>query len=313
MLVTIVGSVNFDRIVAPDGSKKSSLGGILYNLFPLASLLSSDSKIYPLTKVGKRHLAEILRLLRDYPNVDTQGAQLSPRGTNQNLLVYTSDTERDEKLVLRAPRFTFEEVKRYIHSHLILFNFITGSEIPLSLLEETRRNSDALIYVDVHSKVLGMKEDGTRYPLGWPDWEKWLQHTDIVQMNLEECRLLLKERVKSHEALFRAARKIAAVGPGQVLITLGEKGALVYWRDGDEQYELVPASTHEVVDTTGCGDCFTAGYIWGLFKYKAPVKAACIANVVAGENCRAMGLIGELDSCAIERKALKLYPHVFDR
>lgn len=313
MQITIIGAVNFDRIITPDGSEKSSLGGIFYNLLSVAPLLSSNSKIYPLIRVGKQHWSQVLLLLRKYPNVDLRGAKISPRGTNENLLIYLSGTERKEKLKLRTSPFTFEEVKPYLHTDLILLNFITGSEIQLSLLKKIRNNSDSIIYVDIHSKVLGMKEDGVRYPLGWPDWEEWLKHTDIVQMNIEECKLLLKERIESANDLQSAAKRIVEVGPTQVIITLGEDGAFVYWQNCEDQWKLIPASTHRVLDTTGCGDCFTAGYVWGLFKYRDPVKATCVANVVAGENCHTVGLIRELDANKIEKKTFRLYPDLFRR
>ncbi len=313
MRVTIIGSVNFDRIVTLDGAEKNSLGGILYNVFSLASLSGSDLKIFPLIKVGKQHWTEVIKLLGKYRNVDSLCAKVSPTGTNENLLVYVAEGERSEKLKLRIVPFTFEEVEPYLCSDLILLNFVSGSEIQLGLLEKIRQNSNSLIYMDVHSKVLGMKEDGTRYPLGWADWEKWLKYTDIVQMNLDECRLLLRERIESTQSLLAAARRIAEVGPAQVLITLGRDGVLVYWRNGEERWELIPASTHEVLDTTGCGDCFTAGYIWGLFKYGQPIKAACIGNIVAGENCVAVGLIEGPDPNRIEETAVRFYRDYWGR
>jgi len=313
MRVAVVGSVNYDTIITPRRERRESLGGVLYNVVVLSSLLNEDSQVSLITRIGREHYSKLLELFEARRTIDLSGVRISPRGTNENRLVYVSERERIEKLTMKAGSLKYEDIRTYLGADLILFNFITGLEISLSLLQETRRNSDAVIYVDVHSKVLGMREDGSRYPFGWPDWEEWLQHADIVQMSLEECRLLLNERVKSPEALFAAAKRIAAVGPTQVLITLGEGGALVYWRDGGEQCESIPASTYEVVDTTGCGDCFTAGYIWGLFKYKEPVKAACIANVVAGENCRALGLIGEVSPSVIEAAALSLYPDVFHR
>jgi sugar/nucleoside kinase (ribokinase family) len=134
-------------------------------------------------------------------------------------------------------------------------------------------------------------------------------------MNIDECSVLLQEKLESPEALQSAAQRIAEAGPAQVLITLGSNGAFVYWRDDRESWKLIPASigTHVVVDTTGCGDCFAAGYIWGLFRYDDPVKATCAANVVAGENCRFIGLIRDLDVNEIEVMASRLHSQVFHR
>jgi len=311
MKVAIVGSINYDIIITHRSEKRESLGGILYNAMVLSSLLDDSSVIHLITGIGKRHYGTISELFRSHRTVDLGGVKIDPKGTNENHLIYTSEQERRERLIRRASALDYGVISNYLDSDLILFNFVTGSEVPLSLLEKTRENSDAIIYVDVHSKVLGMKEDGTRYPSGWPDWKEWLKHTHIVQMNLDECRLLLDERLESAGAFPSAAKKIAEAGPNQVIITLGGDGAFVYCHDGEERWELIPASTHRVVDTTGCGDCFTAGYMWGLFKYADPIKAASIANVVAGENCHTIGLIVKLDACRIEQRALELYPGIF--
>lgn len=311
MKVAIVGSINYDIIITHQGEKKKSLGGVLYNAMVLSSLLNENSMIYLITGIGRKHYQQISELFSSYKIVDLGGVKINPKGTNENYLMYISEQERMEKLVARTDPFHYTDICNYLDADLILFNFVTGSEIPLSLLEKTRSDSDSIIYVDIHSKVLGIGEDGTRYPLGWPGWEGWLKHTDIVQMNLDECRLLLGEGLESTHTLLPAAKRVAEAGPTQVIITLGKDGAFIYYRNGEERCELIPASTYTVLDTTGCGDCFTAGYIWGLFKYGDPIKAGCVANVVAGENCHTIGLIGKLDSRRIERKALELYPRLF--
>ena len=54
---------------------------------------------------------------------------------------------------------------------------------------------------------------------------------------------------------------LVARGVGCVAVTQGSKGALVV--PADEPSE-VPAYDIEVVDTTGCGDAFSAGFLRGL-------------------------------------------------
>ena len=56
-----------------------------------------------------------------------------------------------------------------------------------------------------------------------------------------------------------------------VLVTLGEKGARVITEDG---YRLAPGNKITVVDTVGCGDGFSAGFLIGIDKTGDPVKAA---------------------------------------
>jgi sulfofructose kinase len=60
-----------------------------------------------------------------------------------------------------------------------------------------------------------------------------------------------------------ACRKIAHLGPRVVGVTLGAKG-YVAWVEGKVIQR--PAHPVEAVDTTGCGDVFHAGFIYGLIQ-----------------------------------------------
>jgi 3-hydroxypropionyl-coenzyme A dehydratase len=68
----------------------------------------------------------------------------------------------------------------------------------------------------------------------------------ILTPNALELTALTNERDPE-----RAARALSAVTEAPVIVTLGERGALLV---GDERIALVPAPRVEVVDTTGAGD-----------------------------------------------------------
>lgn len=73
--------------------------------------------------------------------------------------------------------------------------------------------------------------------------------------------------------LVMAINDVLALGTGAVAVTLGAQGCLVAWRGGGEPVAL-PAIAVPVVDTTGCGDGFTAGLVTGLLLGAGPVDAA---------------------------------------
>jgi ribokinase len=60
-----------------------------------------------------------------------------------------------------------------------------------------------------------------------------------------------------------ACYKLAELGPGLVAVTLGQKGYVAL--DGTRVIER-PAYSVGAVDTTGCGDAFHAGFIYGLIQ-----------------------------------------------
>jgi len=68
-----------------------------------------------------------------------------------------------------------------------------------------------------------------------------------------------------------------------------------------------------LVDTTGCGDAFTSGYIYGYLLYKNPVKANALANVVAGINCEAAGISGFENLKEATERLTKVYPELINK
>jgi sugar/nucleoside kinase (ribokinase family) len=85
-------------------------------------------------------------------------------------------------------------------------------------------------------------------------------------------------------SLEEGARALVERGVGCVAVTQGAKGALVV--TADEAFE-VPAYDIEVVDTTGCGDAFSAGFLRGLslggdLRAAARLGCATAAQVAQG-------------------------------
>ena len=74
-------------------------------------------------------------------------------------------------------------------------------------------------------------------------------------------------------------RALIERGAGCVVATCGADGALVVDPDGAT---AVPAFEVEVVDTTGCGDAFSAGFLRGLSLGRDREAAARLGNAAAG-------------------------------
>jgi sugar/nucleoside kinase (ribokinase family) len=73
-------------------------------------------------------------------------------------------------------------------------------------------------------------------------------------------------------------RKLLDAGVRLLAITCGADGALIVDHEGTQQ---VPAFAVNVVDTTGCGDAFSAGFVFGIHSGHAPRDAAVLGNAVA--------------------------------
>jgi len=103
----------------------------------------------------------------------------------------------------------------------------------------------------------------------WP----CLPHVDFLFCNAREARHLTGE-----EDPAEAAQALRARGARAVIVKLGVEGCLV---EGDSLSKRVPGLRAEVVDTTGAGDAFAAGFIASMLK-DGDLIAACWAGNAAG-------------------------------
>ncbi len=312
--ICLVGAINHDRVITFEGLEGTGFGGLLYNILPLSALFGESARIRPFSKVGKEHIGEVQAMLKPCENVDAEGIAVSPEGTNEVVLTYVAPDRRTETLKSRIGQFKYEEITLCVDCDILLFNFTSGFAIPLDTLRRVKEASRALVLVDVHSKILGMKEDGSRFPQAWDDWEDWLCHADIVQMSKDECALVVGEGLETDQDYIDAAARIMDVGPSRALVTFGSKGVLAAYReDGKYYHAKIPATSHQPVDTTGCGDSFAAGYMYGMALGLPPLGAAALANVVAGENCTTQGKFASMKGSEAVEGMKREYPGLLKR
>jgi sugar/nucleoside kinase (ribokinase family) len=118
-----------------------------------------------------------------------------------------------------------------------------------------------------------------------------LRHAQYFLPNVEQLRGLTacSDAAEAAEALRR-------LGVGCVVATLGADGSLVSSGDGDV---FLPAFDVPVVDTTGCGDAYAAGFIVGVLSGWSETSAAWLGTAAAALVVQGLGSdagIRDLDS-----------------
>ncbi|MBZ9918944.1 ribokinase [Mesorhizobium sp. BR1-1-12] len=103
---------------------------------------------------------------------------------------------------------------------------------------------------------------------------------DYLTPNETETEELTGMKVASVDDARAAAGKLLEKGAGAVIVTLGEKGALLHTRDRSEHVAAVSAGP--VVETTGAGDAFNGGLAAALSRGMEPLQAVRFACAVAG-------------------------------
>ncbi|NWG11595.1 carbohydrate kinase family protein [Candidatus Bathyarchaeota archaeon] len=103
--------------------------------------------------------------------------------------------------------------------------------------------------------------------------DSMIKRTFVLMPNRKELELLTAKAdyKEGAEVLLKKGVKIVAV-------KLGNKGC--YITDGKESQHVEPFKV-KVVDTTGAGDAFCAGFLYGLIKDKSLYECGCLGNFVA--------------------------------
>ncbi|GAG55733.1 unnamed protein product, partial [marine sediment metagenome] len=110
-----------------------------------------------------------------------------------------------------------------------------------------------------------------------------LSRTYLLFINQDELRQLTGEEVKV------GAESCLKQGCQKVVVTLGKGGrvgkaaAVGYIRDAENEYVIEPASrdTGAEVDTTGAGDAFATGFLYGLVKGKRLKECGLLGDIAA--------------------------------
>jgi ribokinase len=114
---------------------------------------------------------------------------------------------------------------------------------------------------------------------------------DYLTPNETEASEMSGVNVRDARSAERAARKLLAMGPRHVLITLGEAGSLLVTKEGAVP---APAPKVRVADTTGAGDAFNGAFAYALAADMAPPEAVKFATSVGAYSVGHIGVIDGL-------------------
>jgi ribokinase len=119
---------------------------------------------------------------------------------------------------------------------------------------------------------------------------------DYLTPNETEAEALTGMRIGSLDEARAAAERLRRRGVGTVVMTLGDKGALVH---GDGRSVLVPAlAAGPVVETTGAGDAFNGGFATGLARGMEAIRAAGFGCAAAGISVTRPGAAASMPTLA---------------
>lgn len=297
MKIAILGPIPRDHITTHKGEVVEKYGCITHPVIALSKLTGDTAEIIPVTHVHKTDENPIKELFRPYTNINLNHITSDMDQGDVISLKFLDQNHRQEKQLAFMNPILPEDVESLMDCDIFVFLPITDFEIALDTLKYIKANSKGLIIFDAHGPTNTVTKDGNRYHKFWIDQDQWLPYIDILKMNLEEanCCLFKKEYTTdelqnmNHEdesQLNVLGEHCLRKGVQAVIITLDERGCLIFHKEGDEIKEVFVPSilVSNVVDTTGCGDSFAGGIAFGLREDpKAYVLAAKYGNALGAQ------------------------------
>ena len=238
--VCVIGHITKD-IIRIGNIRKELTGGSAY--YVSMALKSLGVKPFVITKLHKNDEY----LLEDLKRNDIPFLLKESESTTIFENIYEGDFRIQRVMSIASP-FTIEDLTD-VTPKIFYVGSLTRSDIPVDILVFLKKRAPVVLEVQGFLR----KIYGNNVKI--EDWEEKevLSYVDILHADELEAKILSGEK-----DIKNAAKKLSQFGPKEVVITLGKKGSLIYAKG---EFYSIPAVVTSVVDPTGCGDTYMAGYI----------------------------------------------------
>ncbi|HWT24593.1 MAG TPA: PfkB family carbohydrate kinase [Solirubrobacteraceae bacterium] len=295
MTLTVVGSIAFDAVETPAGSRERLLGGSAVHFSIASSFLAETRVVGP---VGDDFGEEEYGVLHRR-GVLTDDIEHVPGGRT---FFWAGRYHRDinQRDTLQTDLNVFEDFEPKLSDASRAAEVLFLANIQPDLQREVREQCRAARFVAMDSMNL------------WID----IAHESLVKtIRLVDCLILNDGELKQltdEPNLVRAARKALDLGPRVVIAKQGEYGSAMITRDGFFGLSAYP--TADIVEPTGAGDTFAGGVMGYLAARGGDAddatlrRAMAYGTALASFNVEGFGSerLYELDRAAIDARVDEL-------
>jgi hypothetical protein len=299
MRISVLGPIPRDRIITHNKEVLEKYGGVIYTTMALSSLVGREGEVIPIAHIGSRDAQKIDNLLLPFENVDRRHIAVDGLRGDVVTLTYFDQNERSERQTGFMSPILPQDVAGVLDSDVFICLPISDYEVPWVTLAYLRANSSGAVILDAHGPTNAVTRSGERVHKFWFDRDLWLPHVDVLKMNLQEagCSWFKSEYSAEDlaasptialEELPRFAAHCLSLGVKALCVTLDQRGCVVYFHGRGNQIEerfVERVPVDHVVDTTGCGDSFAAGFAFGLLRTGDYVRACQYGNAAGAQRC----------------------------
>lgn len=246
MNLTCIGHITLDKVITPRFTAYMP-GGTAYYFAKALKNIDLDG-FQLVTSLGESEMHEVDSLRSEGIEVKAIPSRKSVYFENK----YGEDmNDRTQRVLAKADPFTIDNLKD-IDANIYHLGTLLADDFDKEVIKYL--SSKGTVSVDVQGylrKVEGEKVVAVDYE----DKLEALPYIGILKANEMEMETLTGTKDPKE-----AARMLAEWGVKEVVLTLGDKGSLIY---ADGVFHQIPAyPAKDLVDATGCGDTYMAGYLY---------------------------------------------------
>lgn len=271
---------SLEKSQSQKGDSASTPGGTAFYA-PLA-LKSMGLDVCVVTKMAKQDERSLLKELRA-SHIAITCSHCEKTTTFENIYQADNLDMRRQRVDSLAAAFCSNDFN-HISAKVVYVGSLTREEFPKKLFLTVAKKAKEIV-LDVQG-FLRVIQETCVVNTPWPEAGEILKYVTILKASEGEASLLSGEK-----DLKEAARKIARFGVREVVITMGSRGSMILFEN--QLFHIPPHTPKKIVDPTGCGDTYLAGYVGGRLLGKDPKTAAEIGSELAAKKIESFGVIQE--------------------
>ena len=257
-----IGHITKDKIVTPQSTVYMA-GGVAYYFAHAVNHLNGNVDFTVVTKIAD----EDRKSAEEMADAGINIRILPSRETVFFENIYGDNPDdRKQRVNAKSDAFQIEDLEG-VDARIFHLGTLLSDDFSLEFVRQLSERGR--ISIDAQG-FLRSVTDGKVAPIDWKEKRDWLKYIDIIKVNEMEMEVLTGEK----DAL-EAARILQSWGPSEVIVTLGSLGSLIL-HDG-EVIRIPSFKPSAVVDATGCGDTFMAGYLYCRTQDKSPLESGVFA------------------------------------
>ena len=270
--ICCVGHITADKVVTTNSTMYMAGGTAYYFSYPFSKL---DVNYLLVTALAPEEMSYVTDLRDHGIKVLVQQSEHTVNFEN----IYSENQDHRTQNVLQQADSFRDDFLFPIQAKIFHLGPLLPGDISVDLIKtlsvKGKISLDAQGYL---REVIDKKV----YPRDWPEKIEALQYVDILKTDEGELAALTGcTDVKT------GAKMVAEWGVKEVIITNGSHGSLIYF---DGIFYTIPAFPPQViVDATGCGDTYMAGYLYQRSKGADVEKSGIFAASLASKKMEAAG------------------------